>query len=89
MLCCCVLVFYGPSIPFSGHFGRGQLTYPHCSWASLLGSLQILSTYSFASNGQLPFLNQRKVENGRKNYFMTNLHERILPDVRTELPIPA
>ena len=27
---------------FSGHFGRSQLTYPHCSWVSLLGSLQYL-----------------------------------------------
>ena len=45
---------------FSGHFGRGELTYPHCSWASLLGSLPVLSAHSFTSNWQLPFLNQRK-----------------------------
>ena len=71
---------------FTGHFGRGLLTYPHCSWGSLL-----------------PFLNQRKGENGCRNYFMTNLHKRMLPDVRiapatvpyqadadpTELPRPA
>ena len=31
-----------------------------------------------------PFFNQRKGENGRRNYFMTNLNERILPDVRIE-----
>ena len=67
-----------------GHFGRGQLSYPHCSWASLLGSLQVLSAHSFANNWQLPFLNQQKGENGPKNYFMTNLHERMLPDVRIE-----
>ena len=42
---------------FSGHFGRGQLTYPHCTWASLLGSLPVLSAHSFASNWQLPILN--------------------------------
>ena len=78
-----VLVFYG--LPhFSGHFGHGQLTYPHCSWASLLGSLPVLSAHSFASNWQLPFLNQRKGENGGRNYFMTNLHKRMLPDVRIE-----
>ena len=35
---------------FSGHFGRGQLTYPHWSWASLLGSLPELSVHSFVSN---------------------------------------
>ena len=27
-------------------------------------------------------LNQRKGQNGRRNYFMTKLHERIFPDVR-------
>ena len=69
---------------FSGHFGCGQLTYPHCSWASLQGSLPVLSAHSFASNWQLPFLNQWKGENGCRNYPMTNLHERMLPDVRIE-----
>ena len=43
----------------SGHFRCGQLTYPHCSWASLLCSLPVFSAHSFASNWQLPFLNQR------------------------------
>ena len=34
-----------------GHFERGQLPLPHCSWASLLGSLPVLSgVHSFASN---------------------------------------
>ena len=81
---------------FSCHFGRGQLTYPHYSWATLLGSLPVLSTF-FASNWQLSFLNQQKGENGRRNYFMINLHGRMLPGVRiepadahpTELPRPA
>ena len=59
-------------------------SYPHCSWASLLGSLQVLSAHSFTNNWQLPFLNQRKGENGRKNYFMTNLHKGMLPNVRIE-----
>ena len=66
----------------SGHFGRGQLSISPCSWARLLGSLQVLSAYSFANNWQLPFLNQGKGENGRRNYFMTKLHERMLPDVK-------
>ena len=69
---------------FWSHFGRCQLTYPHCFWASLLGSSPILGAHSFASNWQLPFLNHRKGENGRRNYFMTNLHERMLPEVRIE-----
>ena len=32
----------------------------------------------------MPVLNQRKRENGRRNYFMTKLHEKMLPDVRIE-----
>ena len=51
-----------------GHFGRGQ---PHCSWASLLGSLPVLSAHSFPSNWQLPFSSQREGENGHRNVFMT------------------
>ena len=69
---------------FSGHSGLGQLSYPQCSWASLLGSLPILSPHSFASNWQLPFLNRCHGENSRRNYFMNNLHERMFPDVRIE-----
>ena len=49
---------------------------------SLFGSLPLPSAYSFASNWQLSFLNQRK--NGRGNYVMTNLHEIIFPNVRIE-----
>ena len=67
---------------FSGHFGHGQLTYPHCTWATFLDNLQVLSINSFASNWQLPFSNQRKGENGLRNYFMTNRHERMLLDVK-------
>ena len=44
-----LLVFYDPST-LSGHLGLGQLTDPHCSWASLLGSLPVLSAHSFASS---------------------------------------
>ena len=62
---CCVGVFTALR-HFSGDFGCGQLTYPHCSWANLLGSLRILRAHSFASNWQLPFLNQQKGENGRR-----------------------
>ena len=56
---------------FSGHFGPGQLTYPHCSWASLLCRLLGLYAHSFASNWQLPFFNQQKGENGHRNFLMT------------------
>ena len=68
-----------------GHFGRGQLTKPHCSWASLLGSLPVLSAHCFASNWQLLFLNQRKRENGRRNVFMTKSPRKNVPDVGIEL----
>ena len=78
--CCCVLRPFDTFHVISGMV----LTYPHCSWASLLGSLPVLSAHSFASNWQLPFLNQWKGENGCRNYFMTKLHERMLPDVRIE-----
>ena len=80
LLCWCFVALWH----FSGHFEHGQLTYPHYSWASLLGSLPVLSAHSFASNWRLPFLNQRKGENGCRNYFMTNLHGRMLPDKRIE-----
>ena len=68
-----------------GNFGCGQLTYPHCSWASLLGSLPVLSAHSFASNWHLLFLNQRKRENGRRNVFMTKSPRKNVPDVGIEL----
>ena len=60
LLCWCFTALWH----FSGHFRRGQLTFPHCSWASLLGSLSVLSAHSFASDWQLPFLYQRKGESG-------------------------
>ena len=67
------------------HFGCGQLPLPHCSWASLLGSLPVLSAHSFASNWQLLFLNQRKRENGRQNVFMTKSPRKNVPDMGIEL----
>ena len=69
---------------FSCHFWRGQLACPHCSWTSLLGRWPVFSGHSFASNWKLPFLNQRKGENDRRNYFMTKLHERMLLDLSIE-----
>ena len=69
LLCWCFTAIWH----FSGIFGCS----PHCFWASLLGSLPVLSAHSLASNWQLPFLNQRKGENDHRNYFMTKLHERM------------
>ena len=53
--------------------------------ASLLGSLLVLSAHSFARNWQLLFLNQRKRENGRRNFFMTKSPWKNVPDVGIEL----
>ena len=53
---------------FLGHLGHSQLTYQHSSWASLVGSLPVLSAHFITTNRQLPFLNGH-----RKNYFMTKL----------------
>ena len=69
--CCCCVGVLRPFDTFKGHSERGQLTYPHCSWASHLGSLPVLSAHSFVSNWQLPFWNQRKGKNGRRIFFMT------------------
>ena len=66
------------------HFERGQLAYPHCSWASLIGSLAVLSAYSFASNWQMPFLNQRNGDNGRRIFFMTKFPRKNVSGVRIE-----
>ena len=38
LLCWCFTSFRN----ISGHFGHGQLTYPHCSWASFLAVYQYL-----------------------------------------------
>ena len=73
-------MFYGPST----HFKSLKNIDPHCSWASLLGSLPVFIAHSFTSNWQLPFLKQRKGETGRRNGFMTKLLERMMPDVRIE-----
>ena len=68
-----------------GHFGRSQLSSSHCSWASLLGSLPVLSAHSFASSWYLLFLNQWKRENGCRNFFMTKSPRKNVPDVGIKL----
>ena len=78
-----LLVFYGPSTHFRSFRAR-SVKPVHTSWAILLGNCPVLCAHSFASNWQRPFLNQRKRENGCRNYFVTKLHKRILPDVRIE-----
>ena len=67
-----------------GHFKCGQLANPHCSWASLLDSLPVLGAHSLASNWQLPFLNQRKGENGRTIFFITKSPQKNVSGVMIE-----
>ena len=52
--CCCCVGVLRPFDTFKGHFERAQLTYQHHSWASLLGSLPVLSAHSFASTDNCP-----------------------------------
>ena len=77
-------LFYGASTHFRS-FRAWSVNLPHCSWASLLGSLPVLSAHSFASNWQLLFLNQRKRENERRNLFMTKSPRKNVPDMGIEL----
>ena len=62
------------------HVERGQFTLTDVYWAGLvLQVVNLYCAYSFARNWQLPFLNQRKGENDRSKYFMTNLQVRMVP----------
>ena len=70
---------YGETF-YGRHTAQHQL-----QWRQIKFSLPVLSAHSSPVTVKPPFLNQRKGENGRRNYIMTNLHERMLPDVRIEL----
>ena len=75
---------------YFSHIG-GQLTYTHCSWADLdlLSGLPVLIAHTFASNWQLPFLNQQQEENNHRNYFMINLHESNMAGLGLKLMTPG
>ena len=77
--------FYSPSTHFTSFRARSVTLKPHCSWASLLGSLPVLFAHSFTSNWHLLFLNQRKRENCHRNFFMTKSPRKNVPDVGIEL----
>ena len=76
-------LFYGPSTHFRSFW----------AWLVNLATLFlgkpprqfISSAHSSASNWQLLFLNQRKRENGRRNFFMTKSPLKNVPDVGIEL----
>ena len=81
------LLFYGPSTHFMS-FRVRSVTLINYSWASLLGSLPVLSAHSFTSNWQLLFLNQRKRENGRRIFFMTKFPRKNVPVAKRSLRVP-
>ena len=80
-----VLVFYGPLTLFRSFRFRARSVNLSTLFLDKPPRQSTWSAHSFAINWQQPFLNQRKWENGRRNYFMTDLHERMLPDVRIEI----
>ena len=77
-------LFYGPSTHFRS-FQAQSVNLATLFLGKLLGSLPVLSAYSFASNWQLLFLNQRKRENDCRNVFMTKSPWQNVPDVGIEL----
>ena len=69
-----MLVFFTAVRCFNGHFVGGQLTFPHCSRANLLGSLPVSLVHIISPvTDNYHFLNQRERDNGRRNCFMTIL----------------
>ena len=79
-VCICCLLFFSPVRHISGHFGRGQLTYPHCSWARLQCSRPNVMYVVPACNWQLAFLNQRKGEMAVEIISWPHFNERMWPD---------
>ena len=61
----------------------GQLSYPHCSWASPpeAGNQYLAHIISPLTDN---CLNQRKRENGRTNNFMTKSSRKDVPDARID-----
>ena len=64
----------------------GQLTYSHISWEGLV---LWAVTHTFASNWQLPFLNQQDGDNDHRNEFIANLHGSYEAELEFELTIPG
>ena len=67
----------------------GQLSYPHCSWASLPeAGRQYLAPILTSFNEKKLFLNQRKRKNGRRNIFMTKSSRKDMSDARIDRGAP-
>lgn len=54
----------------------------------LLSGYAVLSAHASASNWLLPFMNQQKWENGRRKYFMFNLHKSFVAGLKFEHATP-
>ena len=68
-----------------GHFGRGQLTKPHCSWASLLGSLPVLGPILSPVTDNCPSWISRRERMVVDSFFITKSQwKNVLLDVRIE-----
>ena len=77
VFCCSVCVLRLFDV-FKVISGPGQLTFPHCSRASLRGSFPVSLVHNLSPvTDNCPFLNQRKGDNGRRNCFMTILLPRM------------
>ena len=77
---CCVVLCFTALRHFSGHFGRGQLTYLHCFWASLLAVYQYLVHILSPVTDNCP-----SRISGRRNYFMTKLPKIILFKIKKKI----
>ena len=60
-----------------GNFGRSQLTWPHCSWANLLGSLPVLVPILWPVTDNCPSWNSERERMVVEIFSWPNLNERI------------
>ena len=77
-------LFYGPSTHFRSFRAR-SVTLTTLFLRKPPRQFTSVSTHSFASNWQLLFLNQRKRENGRRNFFVTKSPRKNVLDVGIKL----
>ena len=77
-------LFYSPSTHFRS-FRALSVTLTTLFLGKPPWQLTLFSAHSFTSNRQLLFLNQRKRESGRRNFFMTKSPWKNMPDVGIEL----
>ena len=84
LICLVWFLFDGPSTHFRS-FRMRSITLSTLFLGKTPGNLPVLSANSFARNWQLLFLNQRKKENGCRNFFMTKSPWKHMPDIGIKL----